>query len=43
MAKIPDYKKDEHTGAVIFKDSNAYQQVINAGFNIAQPKQVIAF
>lgn len=26
MAKIPDYKKDEHTGAVIFKDSNAYQQ-----------------
>ena len=26
MAKIPDYKKDEHTGAVIFQDANAYAQ-----------------
>ena len=26
MAKIPDYKKDENTGAVIFKDANAYAQ-----------------
>ena len=26
MAKIPDYKKDENTGAVIFHDANAYAQ-----------------
>jgi hypothetical protein len=26
MAKIPDYKKDEETGAVIFQDANAYAQ-----------------
>ena len=26
MAKIPDYKKDEDTGAVIFHDANAYAQ-----------------
>ena len=26
MAKIPEYKKDENTGAVIFKDANAYAQ-----------------
>ena len=24
MSKIPDYKKDEETGAVIFQDANAY-------------------
>ena len=32
-----------HTNPALIKDSNAHQQVINAGFNIAQPKQVIAF
>jgi hypothetical protein len=26
MAKIPNYKKDEETGAVIFQDANAYAQ-----------------
>ena len=26
MAKIPHYKKDEETGAVIFQDANAYAQ-----------------
>ena len=26
MAKIPAYKKDEETGAVIFQDANAYAQ-----------------
>ena len=26
MPKIPDYKKDEETGAVIFQDANAYAQ-----------------
>ena len=26
MAKIPNYKKDENTGAVIFHDANAYAQ-----------------
>ena len=26
MSKIPDYKKDEETGAVIFQDANAYAQ-----------------
>ena len=26
MAKIPTYKKDEETGAVIFQDANAYAQ-----------------
>ena len=26
MAKIPEYKKDEETGAVIFQDANAYAQ-----------------
>ena len=26
MAKIPTYKKDEKTGAVIFTDANAYVQ-----------------
>jgi hypothetical protein len=26
MAKIPEYKKDENTGAVIFQDANAYAQ-----------------
>ena len=26
MAKIPTYKKDEETGAVIFQDSTAYAQ-----------------
>ena len=26
MAKIPTYKKDEETGAVIFTDANAYVQ-----------------
>ena len=26
MAKIPNYKKDEDTGAVIFQDANAYAQ-----------------
>ena len=32
-----------HTNPALIKDSNAHQQIINAGFNIAQPKQVIAF
>ena len=26
MAKIPDYKKDPETGAIIFQDANAYVQ-----------------
>jgi|FLLY01.1.fsa_nt_gi hypothetical protein len=26
MAKIPEYRKDEETGAVIFQDANAYAQ-----------------
>jgi prefoldin subunit 5 len=26
MAKIPNYKKDEETGAVIFQDATAYAQ-----------------
>ena len=26
MAKIPDYKKDPETGAVVFTDANAYVQ-----------------
>ena len=26
MAKIPSYKKDEETGAVVFHDANAYAQ-----------------
>ena len=32
-----------HTNPALIKGSNAQQQIINAGFNIAQPKQVIAF
>ena len=26
MAKIPEYVKDENTGAVVFQNANAYQQ-----------------
>jgi len=32
-----------HTNPALIKDSNAQQQIINAGFNIAEPKQIIAF
>jgi len=32
-----------HTNPALIEDSNAHQQVIKAGFNIAQPKQVITF